>query len=240
MSVTGDVQFQGTTGQRPDDLTAIRITLTPRGPQSFEIGGIPPAEVDENGRFTITGVAPGHYMIQAGVGGGRGGGGRGGGRGGTPVTATGQNVSAQWALESARVNGIEALDFPFEVAPNQSVGGVMLTFADRTQQVSGMLQDSSGRPTADHTIIVYAADNRYWLPQSRRIASARPDTDGRYTIRNLPPGEYRLTAITDAEPGEWYDPAFLSQLGPGSIPFTLTAGQSFVQDVRLSGGGHRP
>lgn len=240
MSVTGDVQFQGTTGQRPDDMTAIRITLTPRGPQPFEIGGIPPAEVDENGRFTITGVAPGHYMIQAGVGGGRGGGGRGGGRGGAAVTATGQNVSAQWALESARVNGVEALDFPFEVAPNQSVGGVMLTFADRTQQVSGMLQDSSGRPTADYTIIVYPTDSRYWLPQSRRIASARPDTDGRYTIRNLPPGEYRLTAITDAEPGEWYDPAFLSQLGPASIPFTLTAGQSFVQDVRLSGGGERP
>jgi hypothetical protein len=93
-----------------------------------------------------------------------------------------------------------------------------------------------GQPSADFTIIVFPADNRYWVPQTRRIAAVRPGTDGRFTFRNIPAGEYRMTAVTDAEPGEWFDPAFLNQLVPASIPVTLTEGQRKVQDIRVAGG----
>jgi hypothetical protein len=120
--------------------------------------------------------------------------------------------------------------------PNGDVPGVMLTFTDKTQELSGVIQDALGAPTADFTIVVFPADNRYWVPQARRIAAARPGTDGRFTFRNLPPGEYRMTAITDAEPGEWYDPAFLSQLASASIPVSIAEGQRKVQDIRLAGG----
>ena len=103
--------------------------------------------------------------------------------------------------------------------PNGEVPGVMLTFTDQTQELSGMIQDVMGNATADFTIVVFPADNRYWVPQTRRIMSARPGTDGRFTFRNLPPGEYRLTAITDAEPGEWFNPAFLTQLAARRFRF---------------------
>jgi len=223
MTVSGDVAFEGALA-RPEDLSQIRVSLSPRGPQAFETAGIPPAQVDDTGRFTINGVAPGHYTVQANIGGR--------GRGGAPGLPGG----GQWRLTSARVGGVEALDFPFEVAPNQDIGAAVLTFSDRTQQLSGTLQDSSGRPVPDFTIVVYPADQRYWLPQARRIAATRPDTDGRYSFSNLPPGEYRLTAIVDAEPGEWYNPAFLGQIGAGSIPITIGPGESKVQDIRLAGG----
>jgi hypothetical protein len=74
------------------------------------------------------------------------------------------------------------------------------------------------------------------MPQARRITATRPGTDGRFTFRGLPAGDYRLTAVTDVEPGEWYDPAFLNQLGSVSIPISLTEGQRKVQDIRLAGG----
>ena len=142
-----------------------------------------------------------------------------------------------WYLKSAMVGGREVLDFPLEVIPNGDVSGIALTFTDKTQELSGVIQDAVGQPTADFTIVVFAADNRYWVPQSRRIAAVRPGTDGRFTFRNLPPGEYRMTAITDAEPGEWFDPAFLSQLASASIPVSIAEGQKKVQDIRLAGGG---
>jgi uncharacterized protein (DUF2141 family) len=227
MTVSGQVQFDGA-AERPADLTRLRVNLTPRGQQAFEVGGVPPAEVDDIGRFTVRGVAPGHYSVQANVG-GPGRGGRGGGGGGG---------SGPWALASARVGGVEALDFPFEVPPGQDVTGAQLIFTDRTQQLSGVLQDASGRPTADYTIVAFPADERYWVSQSRRIAAARPDTDGRFSFDTLPPGQYRLTAITDAEPGEWYNPAFLTQLVGSSMTFSLAEGEKRVQDIRLAGGGH--
>jgi hypothetical protein len=74
------------------------------------------------------------------------------------------------------------------------------------------------------------------MPQARRITATRPGTDGRFTFRGLPAGEYRLTAVTDVEPGEWYDPAFLNQLSSVSIPISLSEGERKVQDIRLAGG----
>ena len=89
------------------------------------------------------------------------------------------------------------------------------------------------------TIIVFAADKSYWTPQSRRIASARPGTDGSYTFA-LPSGDYRITAVVDVEQGEWFDPDFLKQLLPASIPVSIAEGETKTQDLKLAGGGQLP
>ena len=98
---------------------------------------------------------------------------------------------------------------------------------------SGTIQDATGKPTADYSIVIYPSDNRYWVPQARRIQSVRPGTDGKFTFRGLPPGEYRLTAVTDVEPGEWFNPDFLSQLVNASISVTLIDGEKKTQDIRV-------
>jgi hypothetical protein len=72
---------------------------------------------------------------------------------------------------------------------------------------------------------------------SRRIQSVRPSTDGKYIVRNLPPGDYLLTAVTDIEPGEWYDPSLLEQLVRGAVKVTIADGEKKTQDLRLAGGG---
>jgi uncharacterized protein (DUF2141 family) len=123
-----------------------------------------------------------------------------------------------------------------EVKPQENVASVAITLSDKSTQLSGTLQDPSGKPTSDYTIVVFAVDPRYWQPNSRRIQSTRPGTSGTFTIRNLPPGDYRLAAVTDAEPGEWYDPAFLEQLRSASTPITLGEGEKKTQDLRI--GGH--
>jgi hypothetical protein len=229
MALNGRVSFEGTSLPPPTDLTRVRVNLTGRGQQLFEGGAMPPAQVDASGRFTIAGVAPGRYSINGGVPGG--GAQR---QGGTPVP--GAAGSPQWNLKSAVVNGRDILDFPLAIEPNQEVGQIVMTFTDRTQELSGTLQDATGRPTADFTIIVFPSDNRFWLPQARRIMSARPGTDGRFAFRNLPPGEYRLTAITDAEPGEWFNPEFLAQLVAPSIAISVGEGERKVQDIRVAAG----
>jgi hypothetical protein len=231
MSLNGRVSFEGTTLPPPTDLTRVRVNLATRGQQLFEGGAVPPAQVDATGRFTIAGVAPGRYAINgAAPAGGQNAGRQGGaaGQGGTP--------SPQWVLKSAIAGGRDILDFPLVIEPNQEVGGIVMTFTDRTQELSGTLQDATGRPTADFTIVVFPADNQYWQPQSRRIVSTRPGTDGRFIFRNLPPGNYRLTAITDAEPGEWFNPEFLNQLVGPSIAISLAEGERKVQDIRVAAG----
>jgi hypothetical protein len=148
------------------------------------------------------------------------------------VTASG--ASGGWLLSSVEAQGREALDLPLEIQPGQDVTGVVATFTDRATTLGGTLQDSTGKPTADYTVVVFAEDNRYWTPMSRRIQAARPGTDGKFTFRNLPAGDYRLAAVVDPEPGQWFDPEFLRQLTAASTTVTLGEGASHTQDLRVN------
>jgi uncharacterized protein (DUF2141 family) len=240
MTISGRVSFEGTSALPPTDLTRVRVNIQQRGAQpGLELGGLPPAEVNANGMFTIKGVPPGKYSLNANAQAamapgttGQPAGGRGGGGGGAAAAA-----GTGWVLKSASFGGRDILDFPLVIEPNQEISGVTLTFVDRTQEISGTIQDTMGKPTADFTIILFAADKSFWVPQARRIQSARPGTDGKFTFRNLPAGDYRLTAVTDVEPGEWYDPDFLGQLTNASIPVTVRDGEKKVQDIKVAGGG---
>lgn len=216
MTIAGRIAFDGQRLLPPTDLTRVRITLTTVGAQDAEFGNLPPAIVDASGRFTMKGVPPGRYSL----------------RGNAPAGGSGN-----WVLASSMAGGLDSLDFPLVIGPNVNISDAVVTFADRTTELSGTLQDASGTATSDYSIIVFPSDKQYWQPQSRRIQSARPGTDGRFTMRNLPPGDYMIVAVTDVEPGEWFDPAFLAELTRASMRVTLQDGEKKTQDLRLAGGG---
>jgi hypothetical protein len=220
MTVTGRLEFKGSRAAPPTDLTRVRVTLSPAPVPGVPtvMSGVPSSQVDASGRFTITGVVPGRYLVN-----------------GFAAVPPGTGPGIVWSLQSAVIKGRDVLDFPLEIVPGDDISGAILTFTDASQQVTGTLQDASGRPAPDYTIIVFAADKRFWVPQSRRIRTARPGTDGKYTILNLPAGDYRLAAVVDIATGEVNDPAFLEQLLGASYAFTLSEGQRFVQDMRIAG-----
>jgi hypothetical protein len=239
MTISGRVSFEGLNALPPTDLTRVRISISPRGSQpGLDLGGLPPATVDSSGNFKIPGVPPGRYSISANAPAGQApgtaavaGGGRGGAAGG------GAGGGGQWVLKSAMIGGRDVLDYALDLQPNQEIGGALLTFVDRNQEVTGTIQDTTGKPTADYSIILFAADKSFWVPQSRRIQSVRPGTDGKFTFRGIPAGDYRLTAVTDVEPGEWYDPEFLNQLINASITVSVREGERKVQDIKVATGG---
>ena len=214
MSVSGRIVFEGT-AQPPTDLTRMRVTLSPVvAPGSpGEIASTAAGRVDAEGRFTLASVVPGRYRL------------------------TGTGAGAGWFLGSSTVEGQDSLDFPVEVKPNQSINGAVITFVDRQSELTGTIVNERAQPVPDYTLILYPADQRFWAPQSRRIQSARPATDGRFTFRNLPAGDYRLVPVYDPEPGSWFDPAFLLQLETASVRVTIAEGEKKEQHLRVPGGG---
>ena len=113
----------------------------------------------------------------------------------------------------------------------------VVTFVDRQSELTGTIVNEKAQPVPEYSLIVYPADQRFWIPQSRRIQSTRPATDGRYTFRNLPAGDYRLVPVYDPEPGSWFDPAFLQQLESAAVRVTIADGETKEQNLRVPGGG---
>lgn len=209
VTVSGQVTFEGAQPP-PTDLTRIRVNMSPVGQTPF--GGSTSAQLDATGRFTLQGVTPGRYRLSA-------------------------SGAATWMTESAIIGGQDTLDFPFEVKGNQNVQGVTITMTDRRTELTGKVTDGQNQPAVDYTIVVFPADQRYWGGGARRIQTARPSTDGTFTFRNLPPGDYRIATPIDLEPGATSDPVVLQQLEGASIRITLQAGETKVQNIRLGQGG---
>jgi len=212
LTVSGRLSFQGTTAQAPADLTRMRVNLMPADPSTTPGMMNAAGAVDASGKFTIASVVPGLYRFGAG----------GAGNG--------------WYLESAVIDGQDTLDVPFEVKPGSAPSSAVITFTDRQSQLTGTITNQRGQPAPEQTLILYSADERFWVPQSRRIRSTRPSTDGSFVFNGIPPGDYKLVAMVDVEPGAWFDPAFLQQIDAASTRITVNEGEKKVQNLQISSG----
>ena len=215
MSISGSVTFDG--GNPASlDFTKMRVTLAAApdaASPSFGEGGmpIPDAALDASGRFTIRGVMPGKYRVVPG-------------RGFPPA----------FTIQSSVFSGRDILDIPLDVRAGEDQGGGVLTFGTAQTELGGTLRDNAGKPVPDYTLVVFATDQRMWLPGSRRIQAVRPATDGRFSFKGLPPGEYRLAALVDVEQGQWFDPAFLREIGGAGIAVSLGRGEKKTQDLNVA------
>ena len=66
----------------------------------------------------------------------------------------------------------------------------------------------------------------------RFIRVVRPDQQGRFETRGLPPGDYLVAAVETLEGGQW-DPAFRKKVEPRRKRFRLVEGQTVSLDLQL-------
>jgi hypothetical protein len=125
----------------------------------------------------------------------------------------------------------DILDAPLDL--RASSDEATATFTDRASEVSGAAVDPQGTPLGDGFVVAFSTDRTGWFYNSRRIAGVRPDRDGRYTIRNLPPGEYRIAATRDLEQGEWFDAAALDRLVAVSTSLIVSGTETQTLDLTI-------
>ena len=125
--------------------------------------------------------------------------------------------------------GRDLLDAPLDI--QQSIDDAVATLSDRASEMSGRVLDPSGAAAPEAWVVVFAADRAAWFFNSRRIAAVQPDREGRYSIRNLPPGDYRILATSDLEPGEWFDPPTLERLLTAAGSITVTGVEKTTRDL---------
>ena len=167
-------------------------------------GGAPKGVVAPDGRFTISGVPPGRYVIDV-----------------------------NWTAKSSVVGGQDTLDFPLEFAGDRDVTDAVVTLTDRHSQLNGTLTNSAGKPALDYVIVAVASDSRYWNQGSRRIRMVHPDHTGQFNFGSMPAGQYQISVIEDVEGGQLNNPEFLTMLARTSISVSIPDGGKVTQNLRV-------
>jgi hypothetical protein len=179
----------------PKDLTTVRISLFPPGGSFYMTSGstiigntfsaVPAFAAGPDGSFATANISPAAYTLSASL----------------PAEA-GQG----WWLRSALSKGRDLLDGPLAFQPGENVSDVVLTFSDQHSELSGVLQSIAGVASPEYFVVVFPEDRTSWRPNARRIRSTRPATDGKFSIRDLPAGDYLAEAIfIDNSKRAWFE-----------------------------------
>lgn len=142
------------------------------------------------------------------------------------------NPPHRWRVESVMVNGVDALDFPFQVRSGRDVSNAIVTLTDLPTDVSGVVLDPAGARASGAVVALFAAERRYWTVESRRVMLAQADSQGRVSFSKLAAGNY-LIAVVDDPPrfGDW-DQRLLARLRPRGIPLKVVLGESKTVELR--------
>lgn len=139
-----------------------------------------------------------------------------------------------WALGAVKLGDRDISDVPWDVPTGaRQLGGLKIVLTQKVGRVAGAVTTSDGKPAESATVIVFAEDEKLWVPGSRCVRIARPDKDGLFSLSGVPAGTYLAVARELVEEGEWEDPAFLEQLRAGGTRFTLAEGGSQPLTLRL-------
>lgn len=195
----------------------IRVSLAaPPSPVGASVA-LQPVDLNKDGTFRFETVGPGAYTLV--------------------VALTGVET---WMIKSAIHRGRNLLAEALDVADRQPIDEIVVTVTDRVTEISGRLLDQARNPAPDFYLLAFPADRRVWsLGRNRLRPGVRPDATGRYRIVGLPPGDYLLAALSELQPDDFADPAFLEMLVPGSVKISLAEGEKKTQDVMLAGGPDR-
>ena len=151
-TIAGTVTFPSAATAAPD-VTQFRI-IAPAADPGDSIGPQANARLDKDGRFTLTGLPAGLHFLRAG----------GNARG--------------WTLKSVTVGGRDVTDTPIELRSGETVGNVTIVFTDKVNEINGQVMGGQGTPAAEYTVLAFSTEASYWRPQSRQIATTRPDQTG--------------------------------------------------------------
>jgi hypothetical protein len=205
-TIAGHISFDGKAA-RPAQLRVSTVPADPSFPPFFYgAGGQDNGSVDASGKFQLRGIA-GQVLFRAGTPG--------------------------WFLKSVTMNGADITDVPFDAKSATTASGLEITLTDRQTDLSGAVKNARGEAVKDFVVAIFPAGAKEGYSAARFTRAARPDQEGRFQVKGLPPGDYVAVAVDALEQnGEW-DPAFQRQAKPRGTAFHLTDTQPATLDLSL-------
>jgi len=136
-----------------------------------------------------------------------------------------------WFLKAVRLDGRDVTDTILDFESYQGKP-IEVVFTQKATEIAGRVVDATGREVSNYVAVAFPEDQQRWTPLTRTIASVRPDQQGRFNIRGLPPGRYMVVAVDYLQSGQERDPKTLERLRARATAVALSEGG--VQNLTLA------
>jgi beta-lactamase regulating signal transducer with metallopeptidase domain len=183
LSIKGRMTVDGQ--PQASDLGSLRLQIRTSigGVLTNEPSSSTPSTVAADGTFHIDGVNPGEYRFTIFP---------------SPVN---------YYIKEVRFGGIEALNTPINITPG-ATEALEVVLSPRVSQIDGTITDDKGQPVPGIQAVLVPDAHRDRFELFRVITSG---SDGRFTIRGVPPGDYKLFAWESSESFGYFDPELLKR-----------------------------
>ena len=199
VSVQGKIVVEG--DKTAVNMKSVRVQLMP-----VDMGGMgfnPPIEVAADGSFSATELSQDKYRVMV-----------------TPGAAA--------YVKAVTVGGQNILDTGIDLSSG-GVGPMEVLLSTKIATVNGMVEKQKQDDAPGSVVIaIVGANSELTLlsTASGQSALARVDESGKFSIANLPPGEYKLIAFEEVDLATASDPEFLKKFADRAATVKIGEGES--------------
>jgi protocatechuate 3,4-dioxygenase beta subunit len=174
--LAGQIKAEGPEGI---DLTGIHISLRPRDTTAMYMVAMPNGHVKDDGSFTLTQVLQEHYDVFV------------------------SGLPDGYYVKSVRAGDDEVRDSGLD-ATSGAPASLTVTISPGAGEIDGMVQNDKQEAAAGALVVLIPNDAKR---RERREAYKTASTDqyGRFALKSVDPGEYKLYAWDDIESGAYMD-----------------------------------
>jgi hypothetical protein len=167
-----------------------------------------PQTVKADGTFTIESVLPGDYRIQ---------------------TQGGPSNSYIKSVHLGRTDVLNGLTLSGPVPESLEV-----VLSTTPGEINGTVVDSERNPAAGVEVVLIPNRER---SRTDLYRTATSDQTGRFILRTIIPGEYKVFAWEDLEPFAYNDPDFLSKYEERGAPVTVSESAKSTIETKIIPAG---
>ena len=141
-----------------------------------------------------------------------------------------------WMLKQVTLSGEDITDTPYDLTGAANVEGLRVVVTDRLTDVTGVVKDGRSQPLKEFVVVVQPMEDVPANALQRFLRAARPDQDGKFGLRGIPPAEYIATAVETLEQGGEWNPEYRTRLRDAGRRFSVKEGESIQLDLELTPG----
>lgn len=138
-----------------------------------------------------------------------------------------QGAGEGYYVKSARLGDKDVLDSGLDAA--RGIAGSLEVVLSSGGQVEGVVLNAKDQPAAGATVVAVPEQRSQW----RMYKENTTDQYGRFHIKGVAPGEYKLFAWEDVETGAYEDPEFLKGFESLGESVTIREGRHESKQLKL-------